>query len=80
MATKVSEYLKVAEAAELLGVSKDTLRRWDRAGKLQARRHPVSGFRLYLRSELEDFLGQFENTRGKGTGPGHARKAKRGSL
>ena len=31
--TKLSEYLTVGDAAELLGVSKDTLRRWDRAGK-----------------------------------------------
>ena len=29
------------------GVSKDTLRRWDRAGKLEARRHPITGYRLY---------------------------------
>ena len=43
---KLNEYLTVGEAAELLGVSKDTLRRWDRAGRLTARRHPVTGYRL----------------------------------
>ena len=53
---KLNEYLTVGEAAELLGVSKDTLRRWDRAGKLKARRNPVTGYRLYLPSELEEFL------------------------
>ena len=54
---KLNEYLTVGEAAELLGVSKDTLRRWDRAGKLTARRHPITGYRLYLQTELEAFLG-----------------------
>ena len=44
---RLCDYLTVGEAAELLGVSKDTLRRWDRSGKLAARRHPVTEFRLY---------------------------------
>lgn len=54
---RLNEYLTVAEAAVLLGVSKDTLRRWDKAGKLKARRHPVTGYRLYLKVELEELLG-----------------------
>ena len=49
--TKINDYLIVGEAAELLGVSKDTLRRGDRAGQLKARRHPVTG-RLYIKEEL----------------------------
>ena len=53
---KVRDYLTVGEAADFLGVSKDTLRRWDRAGKLKARRHPISRYRLYTRDELETFL------------------------
>ena len=53
---KISDYLTVGEATEFLGVSKDTLHRWDRAGKLEARRHPVNRFRLYLRSDLDRFL------------------------
>jgi excisionase family DNA binding protein len=48
-------WLSISEAAELLGVSSQTLRRWDRAGKLRARRHPVNGYRIYLRAELEAF-------------------------
>ena len=50
---KLNEYLTVGEAAQMLGVSKDTLRRWDRAGKLEARRHPITGYRLYVRRELQ---------------------------
>ncbi len=60
---KINEYLTVGEAAELLGVSKDTLRRWDRAGKLEARRHPITGYRLYLKAELEDLLGSLQGHR-----------------
>ncbi len=53
---KINEYLTVGEAAEFLGVSKDTLRRWDRAGKLKARRHPITGYRLYLEGDLDELL------------------------
>lgn len=72
---KLNEYLTVGEAAELLGVSKDTLRRWDRAGKLKARRHPITGYRLYLRKELDEFLRGVRGS--KATGESGARKAKR---
>lgn len=54
--TKLSDFLTVGEAAGYLGVSKDTLRRWDRSGKLVARRHPVSEFRLYLTADLDLIL------------------------
>ena len=53
---KLNEYLTVAEAASYIGVSADTLRRWDRAKKLTARRHPVTSYRLYLPRELDKFL------------------------
>ena len=53
---KLNEYLTVGEAAEILGVSKDTLRRWDRSGKLPAHRHPITGYRLYARHDLEALL------------------------
>ena len=53
---KLNDYLTVGGAASHLGVSKDTLRRWDTAGKLKARRHPVTGFRLYLKEELDAIL------------------------
>jgi excisionase family DNA binding protein len=49
-----SELLTIKAAAEVLGVSEQTLRRWDKAGKLRANRHPMNGYRLYpLRQVLE---------------------------
>lgn len=43
----------IKDAAELLGVSEVTRRRWDDAGKFSAIRHPVNGYRLYPVRELE---------------------------
>ena len=40
------EVLTIKAAAEVLGVSEQTLRRWDKAGKLRAKRHPMNGYRL----------------------------------
>ena len=47
-----SDLLTIKAAAELLGVSEQTLRRWDEAGKLRARRHPMNGYRLYPRDQV----------------------------
>ena len=50
------EYLTVKEAAEVLGVAVLTLHRWDAAGKLSPRRHPINNYRLYKRADLEKLL------------------------
>ena len=52
----LSDYLTIKEAAEYLGVSTNTLRNWDRGGKLIAYRHPLNDYRLYKKSELEKLL------------------------
>lgn len=57
-------YLTVAEAASYLGVSASTLRNWDRDGKLVARRHPINGYRLYCKHELEALMNSIEKQRG----------------
>jgi excisionase family DNA binding protein len=53
-------YLTVKEAAAFLGVSPSTLRNWDRAGKVKAVRHPVNGYRLYLKENLKVLLERVE--------------------
>ncbi len=58
MPGNLGDFLTVQEAAAVLGVSPSTLRNWDRSGKLRAKRHPVNGYRLYDRSELEGLLRQ----------------------
>ncbi len=59
------EFLTVADAAEVLGVSPSTLRHWDRTGKLTARRHPVNGYRLYRRADLDDLLARLTGGAGR---------------
>ena len=44
----------IQSAAEILGVSVETLRNWDKKGKLKATRDE-NGYRLYRISELEKF-------------------------
>ena len=56
MKTKLSEYVKVAEAAEILGVSQGTVRTWAEAGKIPMHKNPANGYRLFKRKELEQFL------------------------
>lgn len=48
------ELLTIKAAAQVLGVSEQTLRRWDKAGKLRAKRHPMNGYRLYPRDVVLD--------------------------
>lgn len=52
---EASDYLRVKEAAEYLGVSPQTLRRWDDDGTLTAVRRPGSNYRYYRRADLEPF-------------------------
>ncbi len=53
---KLSEYVKVAEAAEILGVSSGTLRTWAADGKIPMHRNPANGYRLFKREDLKKFL------------------------
>ena len=55
---KLSEYVKVAEAARILGVSQNTLRSWAEAGKIPMHRNPANGYRLFRREDLERFLAE----------------------
>jgi excisionase family DNA binding protein len=59
--TKLNDYVKIAEAARLLGVSQNTLRLWADAGKVKVHRNPANRYRLFKRSELEAFLRKVEH-------------------
>lgn len=51
-----NEFITISEAAEILSVSVDTLRRWDKNGKLSPTKTSEAGYRLYDRTQLELFL------------------------
>lgn len=55
----MNEYLTLTEASELIGKSKETLRRWDREGKLSAVREPMSNYRVYKREQVESLFADF---------------------
>jgi DNA repair protein RadD len=52
--------MSVGDAAAYLGVSIQTIRRWDAAGKLPSTRHPVSGYRFYRIEDLEPLKNALE--------------------
>lgn len=51
----IPEYYSISQVADILGVSKETLRRWDNNGTLIASRHDDNNYRYYHRSQLENF-------------------------
>lgn len=59
---KIDDYLRIKEAADLLGVSTSTLRNWEKQGKLKVHRDPNSNYRLYKKSDLEKFLKSIETS------------------
>lgn len=52
MAKKISKLLKIREAAEMLSVNPETLRRWDRSGKLKAVIISKRGDRRYKEQDI----------------------------
>ena len=59
---KLDEYLKIAAAAEYLGVSQNTLRNWEASGKIKVRRHPMNRYRLFKVSDLDKLLKATEES------------------
>lgn len=56
MELKIKDYMKIAEAADYLGLCANTLRKWDKLGKLKAVRNPLSTHRLYKKEDLDGLL------------------------
>ncbi len=54
--TKIADYVKISEAAEILGVAQNTVRKWAEQGKISMHRNPANGYRLFKRADLERFL------------------------
>ncbi|XTP37143.1 excisionase family DNA-binding protein [Mycobacterium sp. TJFP1] len=50
-----AELLSVGEAAALAGVHVDTIKRWEKAGRIAALRTPV-GHRRFRRADVEKLL------------------------
>lgn len=57
----IKDYYSLSEASDILGKSKETLRRWDRNGKLEAVREPISNYRVYKKEQLNIFSNFLSN-------------------
>lgn len=64
MIKKEVAYLHIADAAKILGVSTDTLRRWEREGRILPDRRTMGGWRLYSPETIEVIKKRGESTRG----------------
>jgi len=55
----MNEYMTLSETSEYIGKSKETLRRWDKEGKLTAVREPISNYRVYRKSDVDTLFAVF---------------------
>ena len=51
----MKDFYSLSAVADLLSVSKETLRRWDKSGKLLSLRQPISNYRVYRAKDLAQF-------------------------
>lgn len=56
----MDKYFKISEAADLLKVSSETLRRWDNSGKFICTRHPINNYRVYTEHQLISLAREFD--------------------
>ncbi|MCY2986860.1 MAG: helix-turn-helix domain-containing protein [Planctomycetota bacterium] len=59
---KLDEFVTINQAARFLGVAANTLRNWQRDAKLPVYRNPISGYRLFKKTDLEEVLRQIEKS------------------
>jgi len=57
----MNQYITIKEASTILGVTKLTLRNWDKSGKLRAHRHPFNNYRVYKLEDIDKVLEMIEN-------------------
>jgi len=57
---KFNEYLKIGDAAKLLGLTENTLRNWEKEGNFKTYRHPINNYRLYDVEELKELLANIK--------------------
>lgn len=55
---KKTKLLRIKEAADMLGVNPETLRRWDNEGKLVAVKVSKRGDRRYQKEDIDKFIVQ----------------------
>jgi len=57
------EYISIKDASELLGVTPQTLRAWEKKGELVPMRNPINNYRVYKVEQIETFIEDMRNQR-----------------
>jgi DNA (cytosine-5)-methyltransferase 1 len=74
---KDNKWVPIGEASKHLGVSRDTLRRWERRGKIKAIRSPTNR-RYYTKNQLDQLMAGKTRGQKKEKGEGVQVSSKRG--
>lgn len=61
----MKEYLTIRETANLVGVSPQTLRNWEKCGELVPYRNPINNYRMYKVIQIENFIEDMRNERSR---------------
>ena len=48
----MDKFISISEAAEIIGVNRETLRRWDKSGKFPSSRNPINNYRVYTVNQI----------------------------
>jgi len=56
----MDKFINIGQAAKLIGVSAETLRRWDKSGKFVGVRHPINNYRVYPESNVLSLVKELQ--------------------
>jgi len=56
----MEKYLSIGQAADILNVSPETLRRWDNSGKFKSSRHPINNYRVYSEDQVNNLVEELQ--------------------
>jgi len=56
----MEKYLSISQAAEILNISAETLRRWDNSGKFKSVRHPINNYRVYSEEQVQNLVKEIQ--------------------
>lgn len=56
----MKKYLSISQAAEILNISPETLRRWDNNGKFKSFRHPINNYRVYSQEQVINLVQEMQ--------------------
>lgn len=57
---KDEQLYSISKTANILGVSPQTLRRWDKNGKFTSKRHPINNYRVYSEDQISFLVTELE--------------------